>query len=529
MPRFGTFAVLRVAPFLALIVLGTPAGHAPALAGSVSWPASSGLVVGEVVTRGSAASDQYVELYNASQAAVDLGGLELVYVTASGSTVTRKQAWSTGTLATGAHLLVANSNGKFAIDADGLFSGGFSTTGGTLALRKIGGQVIDSLSWGSASNSFVEGLPGGAPPTGSGLERRPGGSAGNWLDTNDNSADAYISPAPVAQGLAAPPVTPPTAAPSPSDAASPDPTLTASPSPTDSPPPLCPTPSASPTATPTASGTDSPTASVAPTPSGSPTSVNTPTPTPSPAPTAAPTPVPTPQAITIGAARGASLGSYVSVIGRLTTPLGLINDGRGAFIESGGAGIAINLVAGSWPPVAPGTDLLVSGALADNVGQLTIEIAGPGDVAMVGSGSMPAPYLVATGLVCEPFEGRLLAVEGLISADAAQEPDGLRTTIDDGSGPLDVVAPLGSFVQASELRAGARLNLVGVIGQRDLSGLGTSGYRLILRSPDDLRPIVAISHGSAVNAQALVDLVLVAAVLALFAARLLVPLWRRRA
>ena len=265
------------------------------------------------------------------------------------------------------------------------------------------------------------------------------------------------------------------------------------------------------------------------TPTPTPTPSPAPTPTPSPTPTAAPTPVPTPQVITIGAARGASLGSHVSVIGRLTTPLGLIDDGHGAFIESGGAGIAIKLVAGSWPPVAPGTDLLVSGALADNVGQLTIEIAGPGDVAMVGSGSMPPPYLVATGLVCEPFEGRLLAVEGLISADPAPELDGLRTTIDDGSGPLDLIAPLGSFIQASELRAGTRVNLVGVIGQHDLTGLGISGYRLILRSPDDLRPIVAISDNRATNAQALVDLVLVAAVLALFAARLLVPLWRRRA
>ncbi|MEO8625540.1 MAG: hypothetical protein ABI452_02465 [Candidatus Limnocylindrales bacterium] len=501
---------------------------------------SSGLMVAEVVTRGSAAADQYVELYNASQAAADLDGLELIYVTASGSTVTRKQAWSAGALASGAHLLVANLNGRFAGDADGVFSGGFSTTGGTLALREIGGQVLDSLSWGSAISSFVEGLPGGAPPTGSSLERRPGASAGNWLDTNDNSADAFVNSAPVAEGLAAPPVAPPTSAPSPSETGSPAPTPTASPWPTDS-PPACATPSASPTATPTPSSTDTPAASVAPSPTSSavppptpspapsPTPSAPPSPTPSEAPTEVPTPMPTPQAITIGAARGTPLGANVSVIGRLTTPLGLIDEGRGAFIESGGAGIAIRLVAGSWPPVAPGTDLLVSGTLADHAGQLTLEIAGPTDVATVGSGPMPAPYLVATGLICEPFEGRLLAVEGLIGADPTQEPDGLRTTIDDGSGPVDVVAPLGSFVEASELRAGTRVTLAGVIGQHDLTGLGISGYRLILRSPDDLRPVVATPRESALDSQALLSLVLVAAVLAAFAARPLLAVWRRRA
>lgn len=556
MSRVGTFIVVRGAVVLALIAFGAPFAHAPALASPVAWPASSSLLVGEVVTRGSAASDQYVELFNASPTAVDLVGVELVYVTASGLTVTRKQTWSVGSLLSGAHLLLANSAGAFAAEADGVFNGGFSTSGGTLALRQISGQMIDSLSWGSANSSFVEGLSGGAPPTGSSLERRPGGAAGNWLDTNDNSADAFINAAPVAQGLAAPLVPPPTAMPSPSETTSPTITPAVPPSPTDSPPPSCPTPPASPTEIPTPPPTDSPTASPPPTPSPSPTTTPTPpspptplaspsptrfaTPTPAPSPpptpsaaptvvpTAEPSPVSTPETITIGTARRAPLRSTVSVVGRLTTPLGLIDNGRGAFIESGGAGIAVRLVAGAWPPIAPGTDVRVTGALDNHDGQLTIDLPGPSDVAIVGSGPMPLPYVVATGLVCEPFEGRLLALEGLIGSDATQEPDGLRRTIDDGSGSLIVVAPLGSLVQASDLPAGTRLNLVGVIGQRDVTGSGISGYRLILRSLDDVRSVGVLPGSSVLNSREIVTLALAAAVLAMFAARVRPLIWRRR-
>src|SRR5215213_5506176 len=106
----------------------------------VSWPPSSTFVVGEVVTRAAAAADQYAEIYNSSAGPVDLAGLELVYVTASGLTVTRKQTWTSLVVPAHAHVLVANASGVYAAQADGLFSnGGFSTTGGTLVLRFVTG------------------------------------------------------------------------------------------------------------------------------------------------------------------------------------------------------------------------------------------------------------------------------------------------------------------------------------------------------------------------------------------------------
>ena len=156
---------------------GEPIDAAPLAA--VSWPPSTGLLVSEVVTGGASASDEFVEIYNASGSAIDLAGLELVYVTSTGGTVTRKQTWTALSVPSHRHVLLANSSGTYAAGADGTYSGGLSATGGSAVLRVVGGAVVDSLSWGDASSSFVEGTAGAAPPAASSLERKPGGAAGN--------------------------------------------------------------------------------------------------------------------------------------------------------------------------------------------------------------------------------------------------------------------------------------------------------------------------------------------------------------
>ena len=149
--RAGLTALLLV------VMVATPAspGEPPALAASVGW-ATSTLVLSEVQTGGASASDEFVEIANQGASSIDLVGLELVYATASGSTITRKAAWDATTeLQPGRRLLVANSSGVFAGLADAGYSGGFAATGGALALRVIGGSVVDSIGWGDATNGFV--------------------------------------------------------------------------------------------------------------------------------------------------------------------------------------------------------------------------------------------------------------------------------------------------------------------------------------------------------------------------------------
>ncbi len=229
--RRAVVIALFLASSLASAVAGSSFGPAtgPRSAAVVSWPPST-LLLSEVMTSGSSASDEFVELTNAGPVAVDLAGLEIVYVTASGSTITRKGSWAESmALEPGRHVLLANALGVHAPGADATYSGGLAATGGAMVLRPIGGAPIDAIGWGDATSGFVEGSASPAPPAGSSLERRPGGSAGNGSDSNDNLADWFVQAAPSPQNLtAAPtPVPAPTPAVTPAPAPSPVPIVEA--------------------------------------------------------------------------------------------------------------------------------------------------------------------------------------------------------------------------------------------------------------------------------------------------------------
>jgi hypothetical protein len=540
----------------------------PLAANQPAWPPSSGLLVAEVVTRGAAASDQYVEVYNAAPEPISLAGLELAYVTASGATISRKQAWTELVLPAHHHLLVANAAGSYSANADGLFSGGFSTTGGTVVLRTTSGAVIDALSWGSAASPFVEGVPGAAPPTGWSLERLPGGEAGNGRDTNDNSLDAQPTPSPEPRNIAAGPIpaAPPPPAPTPMLETAPAPTpadppaeatpaqsdppasedeppgdddeetleltplpdLTPTPTPdltptpwlTSHPSPLpetsddpgasavptTPAPSPPATPEPTAAQTAAPTGStLTPTPQASATPVVTPTPTAIPAPTASPTPAATPDAspdvLGIAQARALPLGTSVTVRGVVTLPLGYAESGKGGFIQDSGDGIALYLAAGTWQALPLATEVTVRGVLETRFSLLTLRVASAADLAAGTIALAPTPALLSVAEIGEAAESRLVSVEGRISDGISSLTDGFSTAISDDGGTIRVVVATAAGVDRADLSRGLMVRLTGVVGQRDTSGTGLSGYRLHLRQPADVTELaVAPSPSSAPTA-----------------------------
>ena len=107
-----------------VIAASAPAVPAPAV---VTWPPSAALLLAELQTGGASASDEFVEVTNAGPTTVDLAGLEVVYVTSTGGTVTRKASWSAARpLDPGRHLLIANTSGIYAAIADATYSGGFA-------------------------------------------------------------------------------------------------------------------------------------------------------------------------------------------------------------------------------------------------------------------------------------------------------------------------------------------------------------------------------------------------------------------
>ncbi|MEA2610314.1 MAG: uncharacterized protein QOG32_40, partial [Chloroflexota bacterium] len=132
--RHAGFPALIV---LTAIVLARPAGG-EILAGAVGWSPST-LLVTEVQTGGASASDEFLEIANQGAVAVDLAGLEVVYATSSGSTVTRKATWASPTMIDpGKRVLLANAAGIFATAADQTYAGGLAATGGAVAIRVVG-------------------------------------------------------------------------------------------------------------------------------------------------------------------------------------------------------------------------------------------------------------------------------------------------------------------------------------------------------------------------------------------------------
>ncbi len=470
-PRFPTGALLS-GTLLVLFASGLAIG-AGALPSAVTWPPSTSLLISEIETGGASASDEFIELYNAGQDPVDLAGLELAYVTSSGGTVTRKVAWSVpASVDPGRHVLVANAAGIYAMGADATYAGGLSASGGSVVLRSVGGTPIDAVSWGDASNGYVEGAPAPMPAAGSSIERAPGGFAGNGRDTNDNAGDLHVCATPTPQRLTDPPV--PAAPPSP------DSTLAPSGSPNVEPTLPVPTPPASqPTPSPAATSSSSPTPA--------PTSGATPTPPPSPTPTPPPssTPTPAPVVLTIAQARALPDGSAATIGGILTTPVGFVESGLEAFLEDGTAGIAIHLTT-AWPSLAIGDGALARGTLDTRYGQRILRVSVSANLVAAPMPTLGAPLLVPTGAAVESWEGRQLTVAGVVGSVRTSLADGFGVEVDDGSGALRVVAVTTSGVVAADLPSGARVAVTGVLGQHDSAGGGAAGYRLYVRDRSDV-------------------------------------------
>jgi Lamin Tail Domain len=439
--RAAAAAAILILSLGSIAAAAGPPGRPVALVGSsvsrltaVPWPTSGSLLLAEVVTGGASASDEYVELTNASSSTLDLAGLELVYVTSTGSTVTRKATWSSSQpLDPGRHLLVANASGTFAGIADATYSGGFAATGGSLALRPVGGTAIDSVGWGDATNAFVEGTAAPAPPAGSSLERRPGGPAGNTDDTNDNVTDWAVVGTPVPQNVLSPAVPGP----------GPTPAPTVSPGPT-------------------------------------------PTPTPTPSPT--PTPKPTPGAVSIAVARRLADGSAVAIDGVVTAGLGSLESGHGGFVQDATGGIAVYLDAPATTVFAAGTAVRLAGTVDDRYAQRTLRVA-ESDVEVVSPAPLPVPVDLPSGGIGESVEGIRVAVLGTVVEAPTAYADGLGMLVDDGSGPVRAIVAPAALGSAAPGR-GDIVSVVGPIGQRDSSGTGAEGYRLLATNPGDFVSIL---------------------------------------
>ncbi|HEX2194158.1 MAG TPA: lamin tail domain-containing protein [Candidatus Limnocylindria bacterium] len=436
------------------------------------------LVVSEVQTGGASASDEFIEIYNPSTSALSLEGLEAIYVSASGATISRKAAWPAGApvVPPGGHVLIANEAGAHAAAADVAYANGLAATGGSVAIRIQGaGTALDALGWGNAANAWMEGAPAAAVAAGHSLERLPGGAAASGQDTNDNATDFVDRSLPDPQNAAAPAIpVEPTPQPSSSGDASPTAIETSAPTASGS------GQSASPTASPTIPTSPTPTPIRTPTPTAQPTPTLTPAASPTPtatASTATPTPV---AAISIAEARALPDGSVATIEGVAITD-STFADG-GGYVTDGSAGIAV-LTSGATFPRA--SRVRITGELDDRYHQRTLRAEAEG-IAVIGPASEPATQLTTTGAVGEELEGELVEVSASIASSPGRLSGAVAFDLDDGSGPTRLVVLDASGIDSSAWERGTRVRLRGVVGQRDSSGSGTEGYRFMPRDGADV-------------------------------------------
>jgi uncharacterized repeat protein (TIGR01451 family) len=140
---------------------------------------------------------EFVELYNAGSAAVDLNGWSLWYRLADNRDEELIYAWEGQADIPGhGHTLLVKADQDVGNVGDGEYTGTLFEKKGGLALRNPEGQTVDSLVWGDGPASYVAGSPAPVPEDGASLERKPGGEAGNGSQRGDNAADFALNPTP---------------------------------------------------------------------------------------------------------------------------------------------------------------------------------------------------------------------------------------------------------------------------------------------------------------------------------------------
>jgi uncharacterized repeat protein (TIGR01451 family) len=161
-------------------------------------PGAGQLLISEFRTRGpSGASDEFVEIYNPTTSTLTIGGLKVRASNASGTISDRVTITPGTTLGPGCHYLLANSSsGGFsgATPANQTYGTGITDDGGIAITGSNVTRIIDAAGMGSGS-AYKEGntltpLSGTADQS---YERKPGGTLGNGVDTNNNAGDFRLT------------------------------------------------------------------------------------------------------------------------------------------------------------------------------------------------------------------------------------------------------------------------------------------------------------------------------------------------
>lgn len=140
---------------------------------------------------------EFVELYNAGTTPVDLMGWSLWYRLNESQDEKLVFAWQATSHVPGlGHLLLVREGEEIGLTGDGQFDVPLFEGKGGLVLRDASDQVVDALGWEDPPANYFATTPAPAPGPDASLERKPGDSAGNGVDTGDNAADFIVNSSP---------------------------------------------------------------------------------------------------------------------------------------------------------------------------------------------------------------------------------------------------------------------------------------------------------------------------------------------
>jgi hypothetical protein len=178
-------------------------------------------------------------------------------------------------------------------------------------------------------------------------------------------------------------------------------------------------------------------------------------------------------------------GTEVTVVAMALTASDF-HDG-GGFVTDESGGIAVLVVDGTFDR---GQLLSIRGTVDDRYAQRTIRTS-VAEIEILGTGLDPEPASASTGSIGETTEGEMVLINGLIDGAPTVLTSGLAFEVDDGSGAVRVLVGPDTGIDASGWLPGAEVTTIGIAGQRDSSGTGTAGYRVMPRDPADVLLVVA--------------------------------------
>ena len=184
---------------LTLLTACTSTGEEP--------PAPARIVISEVQTAAQGNNnDEFIELYNAGDLPADLNGWSLMYSLHADEDDLPVYVWDSPLLIPPhGHVLLVRSGASAAEEtADGVFTQALNNSFGGLALQDAEGTRVDSVGWGNAPETFIEGNAAPSLEMGVSLERLPGGELGSSQDSDDNAADFVLRDAPDPQTTGSP-------------------------------------------------------------------------------------------------------------------------------------------------------------------------------------------------------------------------------------------------------------------------------------------------------------------------------------